>query len=71
MSITLFVIWYIIGVASFVYWWTEDYDLTPQVIPLAIIVGFGGILTFLFGMSIHGKQTTIIKSRKNKVDSQL
>ena len=61
-------LWYAIGVASFIYWWTNELDFTSSNIPLAMIIGFAGPLAFPIGFLIHGNHSesrtnTILKKR--------
>ena len=64
------IIWYIIGISSFIYWWTTDYDLELNVSLILglIIIGLVGPIAFLIGYSIHGKPNpkaiVLIKKRK-------
>lgn len=66
MIVTLYVIWYVVGVASFVYWWTKDHDLQLGEVIVAMFVGLIGPIAFLAGSYIHGgsEGITIIKQRK-------
>lgn len=49
----LFIAWYMCGVAGFLYWWTEEYDVTPDLIVDMIPLGMLGPLTILAGYFIH------------------
>lgn len=65
--IIIAIIWYAIGVFSFIYWWTKDYDFTPSEIPMALGAGLAGVFTFWLGYCIHGKLESnwiIVKKRK-------
>lgn len=58
-------IWWLLGFASFVFWWTTTCDLD---IPSAIygcIIGVVGPIAFILGFIIHGnkKPFIFIKSR--------
>lgn len=58
------IIWYIIGVSSFVYWWTSEYDLTLGGCILATFIGVFGPFAFIMGYFKHGKTSiTLIKKR--------
>lgn len=48
------IIWFIIGYKSFVYWWTKDNDYVTSDIPVALIMGIFGPITFIAGWFIHG-----------------
>jgi hypothetical protein len=57
-----------IGVLGFVFWWTKQFDLTTEHIPVIIAVGFIGPLSFLMGWLIHGGTTNhvvLFKKRTN------
>ncbi len=56
MDILIYVlIWYFVGAASFVFWWTKDFDMTVSYIPIVIVVGLVGPIAFLVGYAMHGK----------------
>ena len=59
-------LWLASGIASFIYWWTWDYDFTTKdLFPFAFAALMGPI-SFAVGAMIHGggSNTTIIKRRK-------
>jgi len=62
--IIICIAWYAIGVLSFVYWWTKDYDFTHGEIFLAFLLGFGGPFIWPMGKSFHGNDAVIVKKRK-------
>ena len=66
LYIILATLWYVSGVASFIYWWTKDCDVKSLEVILLVIVGFIGIFAFPLGYLIHGKQFNkiLIKRRK-------
>lgn len=45
--------WYVIGVYSFYYWWTKDYDLTDEDLVICFFAGFVGIGSWFIGRSLH------------------
>ena len=49
------IVWYLIGVASFVYWWTKDHNFTLRELPMALCCGLMGIVAFVMGWAIHGE----------------
>jgi hypothetical protein len=59
-----FLLWYLMGVGSFVYWWTSEYDLTIDQTPMMLMAGFGGPISFLMGWSIHGKDSDKVLFKK-------
>tara|TARA_R110000803_G_C11822307_1_gene302142 strand:+ start:406 stop:633 length:228 start_codon:yes stop_codon:yes gene_type:complete len=70
-----FAVWYLIGLYSFYYWWTKDYDieLDVEVIGLWICVASLGWITWFIGKSLHSKNTfedkkpiVLFKKRKEK-----
>lgn len=54
--LTLIVVsWVLSGSASFVFWWTTEYDLTVSVILGSLAVGFLiGPFAYVLGWLIHG-----------------
>lgn len=55
--------WWLIGATGFIYWWTDDYDLTPKVLPLVAGVGLIGPLAWVAGYAIHGDEVVILPKR--------
>ena len=72
MSLKLIVLllWYLSGVASFIYWWTKDFDFELRYIPVAMLSGLIGPLAFVLGAFFHGDgvwpSKIIIKKRSNE-----
>lgn len=52
--VMLCVVWYVIGFASFVYWWTSKHDLEGEEMPLAVVSSFFGPINFLIGWRTMG-----------------
>lgn len=50
-------LWYFIGAASFIYWWTKSYDfsLFGEEAACCLVTAFGGPFAFIVGWTIHGK----------------
>ena len=67
MLMLIIITWYVIGVVSFVYWWTEQYDLRVGDLTLVALVAIIGPLALLMGWTMYGKSPSkpIIK-RKEK-----
>lgn len=62
-------LWYIIGVACMIFWWTKDYDLDTQDLGVMLILGIFGPFGLLFGWSCSYNSSTskpkiILKKRK-------
>lgn len=55
MILFLVVLWWVIGSASFIYWWTSEYDLTLCSAIGSLAAGVCGPITFFIGWCIHGK----------------
>ena len=50
------IVWVGLGVWGFIFWWTEDYDLTTTDLLGAIMIGtMLGPLAWGFGATLHGK----------------
>lgn len=64
----LSVAWYLIGVLSFIFWWTKRCDFTTEEIGVCFLCGFLGPLSFFAGGLIHLelRTKTLIKKRDNK-----
>ena len=73
MEIVLIVIgvilWYVIGVAGYVFHETYDSDITSREIPLMLAMGFARPLSFITGWIIipRGRKNVIFKKRKQNV----
>ena len=63
LFLSLFVIWYLIGFYSYVYWWTQRYDFTTRELPFAFFISLFGPITFVTGWSIFGTRTLLLKQR--------
>lgn len=71
LFIICFLVWVVIGYASFIFWRTKDYDLTFDDIPTMLLVGiFCGAFAFVIGWFVHGNcfnqkvNKVILKKRK-------
>jgi hypothetical protein len=47
-------LWWAVGVAGFVFWWTNEHDLEIGDLTLGVIAGVMGPLTWPIGWCIHG-----------------
>jgi uncharacterized membrane protein YhfC len=60
------ILWAASGLASFIYWWTKDYDLTiKEIFVPGILTFFAGPLAYLIGYSIHGKHRSVILKKRS------
>ena len=68
-----FLLWYLSGLASFAYWWTFDDDLTVNEIPLLLLMGLFGVITFIIGVIIYFQHPVnyIIFRNRNRVDKNV
>jgi hypothetical protein len=60
IALTLFILWWATGIASFIFWWTHDYDL--EVADFIFALSFGGMagrIEFVIGWFIHGNKGSI------------
>lgn len=64
LYILLFIVWYLSGFFSFVYWWTMDFDLKIDTIIVPIMLGFLG-LGLLDGLFIVLMSTKFYLKRGN------
>lgn len=67
MFVLIIITWYIIGVASFIYWWTEDHDFRLNEIPMLVLFGSLGPVTFLMGwMDSKDLPNPVLKRRREE-----
>jgi hypothetical protein len=59
MSLLIFIAWYLIGVSSFLFWWTREMPLSACDPATFFIVGFTGPIAWIMGWSIHSKNSHI------------
>lgn len=61
--------WYICGCASFIFWWTKEYDFTAEEIIYCFVAGFLGIISFLInGLCYYSfNNKPIIRRGKNGI----
>lgn len=69
MLISIGLAWYVIGVLSFIFWWTKDYNITVFEVPLTLLIGIIGPIAFLIGWVVHGDMSykdskILIKKRR-------
>jgi len=66
MAIVL--IWGIIGVGSFIYWWTQEYNLTTDETPEILACFCIGPIAYVLGRFIHSKSIpkVLMKRRGSK-----
>ena len=67
ITILLIILWYLVGVTSFIYWWTNTNDLTTFDFVVSLLMGLIGPIAFFLGWTIHGDSTEhriLIKKRK-------
>jgi hypothetical protein len=60
MIILTCILWWLIGMAGFIFWWTKDDDLDSNTLLFSFFVGLSGPLTWLIGFFIHGSTSKII-----------
>jgi hypothetical protein len=60
--------WWVIGSASFVFWWTNRYDFTTEEIGMAFMSGLMGPISFFAGWAAFGdecpKRNRVIMKRR-------
>lgn len=67
MIALIIITWYVIGVVSFIYWWTEDHDFRLNEIPMLILFGSLGPVTFLMGwMGSKDLPNPVLKRRREE-----
>ena len=55
MEYLIAIAWWLSGYASFVFWWTTDYDLKVEDAIGGLFYAVTGPFTFVLGWLIHGK----------------
>lgn len=70
MLILLFILWFLTGACSFIYWWTKTFNFTTSDLPLALLSGLMGPISFLIGFKIHGSHNPaiILKKRQKSIE---
>jgi len=73
LTIMFWIIWYMLGVAGFIYWWTKDNCLSLLTLLVALTAfGLAGPITWPMGWLIHGDfdgDRIILKRRKHNENS--
>jgi hypothetical protein len=67
-AVVLVVLWLASGAGSFIYWWTRQYDLTMNDVPLLVINALNGPFAFLVGWILHpsDKPPTVLIRKRGK-----
>jgi hypothetical protein len=58
-------VWYAFGVASFIFWWTREFDLTTEEIGTCLYAGLLGPIAWILGSTIHGETVTPVRKRSS------
>lgn len=58
--------WWILGIISFVYWWTKDHSLTWCDLLIGMVIASGGPLMWFMGWLTHGEPCRVILPKRNK-----
>ena len=58
----LLALWFLSGSASFIFWWTKDQDFNVSEVPLALVCGLLGPISFILGWFMHGDKPSFIKN---------
>lgn len=53
LFIVICIVWFISGAASFIYWWTKEFDFTWDEFPLMIASGATGPITFIVAWAVY------------------
>lgn len=59
------ILWYVVGCAGFVYWWTTEHKFRVYDLDIMLFAGFIGPFSWFVGWNIHGKGRTFFE-RRNK-----
>jgi len=63
LFIVICIVWFISGASSFIYWWTKEYDFTWDYVPLMVIGGVCGPLSFIIGWLVCNGRILETKDR--------
>jgi hypothetical protein len=64
--IVVSVIWYLVGVASFIYWWIEDFDLDIGSLVVGLFAGILGPISFMIGYLGSDQSSIVLIKRRTK-----
>lgn len=59
-------IWYVVGVASFIYWWTKEHDFELRDVKFALFAGLFGPVLFVLHLLVDykdGLRTVLLRKR--------
>lgn len=67
-EVILLTLWYIAGITGFIYWYTTEFNLKEDDIPMMLMLGFIGPVAWIIGYLLHGRpnkgSSIVIKKRK-------
>jgi len=66
MILGIGIVWLLLGMLSFIYWWTKECDFTVRKLGLCLFVSWMGPIAFLVGIMIHGNSSGVIIRRRDK-----
>lgn len=58
--IALLLLWYVVGIAGYVYWWTSEFNLDLGDALFGLVIGALGIFTWPIGWAVHSKSSARI-----------
>ena len=61
--------WYLIGIFSFIYWWTKDNDFTINDLPKMFVMGIYGPFAIIIGYFIHSDSNKVIFKKQSNRDN--
>lgn len=64
----MILVYWVIGACGFIYWFTKDCDITIREVPIILIIGWTGPISFVIGWSIHSGSSgdkILIKKRRH------
>lgn len=64
MIVLLVIAWVSVGSWSFVHWWTKDYDLTVRELPIVLLSGTIGPISYLLGWTMNGDGSRVLKRKR-------
>jgi hypothetical protein len=59
MILLVFIAWYLIGIASFLFWWSREFAITTTDLSVSLAIGLTGPIAWILGYSLHHRRANI------------
>jgi hypothetical protein len=57
MILLVFIAWYLMGIASFLFWWSREFNIITNDLFMSLIVGVLGPTAWMLGYIMHSNVT--------------